>query len=108
MLTQDDQSLLGDAVLILIMLSLFMIAATFWLRVRILGELTILMPRVMIAGLILGAFTGYFPRLLPVDPDLLMAMHVLLAVLAWWYALYGVIDLFDARRHAPPGGPERS
>ena len=108
MLAQDHQSVLGDAVLILIMLSLFVIAATFWLRVRILGELTILMPRIMIAGLILAAFTGYFPRLLPVHPDLLMVLHVIFAVLSWWYALYGVIDLFDARRDRPPDGPEAS
>lgn len=109
MYAQDHQSVLGDAVLILIMLSFFTVALTFWVRVRLLGELTILMPRVMIAGLILAALTGYFPRLLPVDPGVLMAMHVLLATLSWWYALYGIIDLLDSRRHKPPpGGPDVS
>lgn len=103
---QDQQSLLGDAVLILIVLSFLVIAFTFWLRVRVLGELAILMPRVAIAGLIMAALTGYVPRLLPIEPGLLMVMHVLMAVLAWWYALYGVIDLLDARRQSrPPDEP---
>ena len=97
---QDSQTVLGDALLIVIMLSLLLIALNFWLRLRIKGEATLLLPRVVIAGLVVIAFTGYFPRLLPVEPTLLLLLHVLLAVLAWWYTIYGLLDLAEVRREA--------
>ncbi len=100
-----DQSILGDAVLILIMSSFLLIGLTFWLRIRLTGEAAILMPRVVILCLALAAFTGYFPRLIHVDEALLMALHMILAALTWGYAIYAVLDLLDARRHEPP--PDR-
>ncbi len=97
-----DQSLLADAVLILIMASFFVIALTFWLRNRLTGEARILLPRIVILCLALAAFTGYFPRLVRVDEAFLMALHMILATLTWGYAIYAVLDLLDARRHDPP------
>lgn len=101
MYSNNDQTLLGDAVLLLIMASFFLMALTFWLRVRITGEAALLAPRPIILGLILSAFTGYFPRLVSVDPGLLMLLHVALAALAWGYALYSLVDLLAARRQTP-------
>ena len=104
MYAQDTQTVLGDALLIVIMLSLLIIAATFWLRLRIKGDASLLMPRVVIAGLVVIAFTGYFPRLLPVDATLLLLLHLLLAVLSWWYTVYALLDLAEARREASRSG----
>ncbi len=97
-----DQSILGDAVLLLIIASFLLIGLTFWLRIRLTGEASILLPRLVILCLALAAFTGYFPRLTHVDEAVLMALHVILAALSWGYAIYAVLDLLDARRHPPP------
>lgn len=94
MYAAHEQSILGDAVLLLIILSLLIIAALFWIRLRLTGQAVILMPKLIIMGTILTAFTGYLPRLLDVDETLLLAMHIALAVLAWAYAIYSLIDLF--------------
>ena len=100
MYAQDSQTVIGDALLIVIMLSLLLIALTFWLRLRIKGEATLLLPHVVIAGLIVIAFSGYFPRLIHVDPMLLLILHVVLAVLSWWYTIYGLLDLAEVRRQS--------
>jgi hypothetical protein len=97
-----DQSILADAVLILIMASFLLIGLCSWIRIRLTGEAMILMPRIVILCLALAAFTGYFPRLIRVDEILLLALHLILATLTWGYAIYAVLDLLDARRHDPP------
>ncbi len=54
----------------------------------------------VIAGLVVIALSGYLPRLIPVDPTLLLMLHLVLAVLSWWYTIYGLLDLAEVRRQA--------
>ncbi len=102
MYAAHEQSILGDAVLLLIMLSFLIIAAEFWVRLRLTGQAAILKPKLVILTIILTGATGYLPRLMHVDETLLLAMHIALAVLAWAYAIYSLIDLFG--RQPPPTG----
>jgi hypothetical protein len=95
MYSAHQQSILGDAVLLLIIVSFLIIAAVFWVRIRLTGEATILRPRLVIAALILTAATGYLPRVLRIDESWLLVIHILLAVLAWAYAIISLIDLFN-------------
>jgi hypothetical protein len=104
MYAAHEQSILGDAVLLLIMLSFLIIAAEFWVRLRLTGQAAILKPRLVILAMILAALTGYLPRLVAIDETLLLAMHIALAVLAWGYAIYSLIDLFGRQPPPPSGG----
>jgi hypothetical protein len=103
MYAAHEQSILGDAVLLLIMLSFLIIAGEFWVRLRLTGEAVILKPRLVILAMILTGLTGYLPRLVRIDEAVLLAMHIALAVLAWAYAIYSLLDLFG-RQPPPPGG----
>jgi hypothetical protein len=104
MYSAHEQSILGDAVLLLIILSFLIIAAEFWVRLRLTGVAVILKPRLVIVAMFLTGVTGYLPRLVHIDETLLLAVHIALAVLAWAYAIYSLIDLFGRQPPPPSGG----
>jgi hypothetical protein len=87
-----DQSLLVDAVLIIIIVAFLGIAYQFWSRRRhasgrvnrALGQLVLIF--------VASALCGFLPRLVPVYPDVLLIAHIVLGIAAWAYMLSGQVD----------------
>lgn len=87
------QSFLGDVILFTIMTSYVMIAGIFFIQRAITGRAYIHKPTCLMAIFVLCAVCGYLPRAIPMDEDLLLGLHGLLAVLAWTYLYTAVLDL---------------
>ena len=87
-----DQTLVVDAVLIVIILAFFGIAYQFWTRRRYTSARPAAALTQLVVIFIVGALCGFLPRLVPTDPGLLLIAHIVLAAAAWAYMLAGQVD----------------
>lgn len=92
--TMHEQSWIVDTILALIMFSYVGIAAQFFWRSRRLRPSPARTALMQLVGIFLFcAFCGYLPRVVYIQPDLLLAAHLALLCCSWSYMMLSRIDV---------------